>query len=332
MCTGLTITTPAGFFFGRNMDIDRPFGERVIIVPRRYACGFLHEPRREAGYALIGMGSVVDNLPLYAEAANEKGLCAAGLNFPGFAQYAKAPLDGHFNVSAPELITWLLTHYASVAEARADLARLNLLGEPVRPGLPVPPLHWLLADRHESLVIESTADGLRVQSNPVGVLTNSPTFDWHLTNLRQYMGLRAEQPAPANWGDLALRPLGEGVGGVGLPGDASPPSRFVRAAFLRNSAAFGESEAEAISQFFHVLDAVAMVRGNVALPNGNLDLTTYASCIAVDRGAYFYKTAGNSQLNVVNLHEEELDGTELIVHELRGEQSVYTHAPRTAKG
>ncbi|MFC6593011.1 choloylglycine hydrolase [Deinococcus lacus] len=327
MCTGLVVTQESGFFFGRNMDIERSFGERVVITPRRFPLTFKAEAPRHEGYATIGVGSVVDDYPLYAEAANEKGLCAAGLNFPGYAHYANGPREGACNVAAYELISWILSRYASVDEAYPDLQRLNILDMPFKAGLPVPPLHWLVADRKRAVVIESTAEGLRVYDNPVGVLTNNPTFDWQLTNLRQFMGLTPQQPADTNWGDLSLTPLGQGQGMFGMPGDFAPPSRFVKAAFLRNCAAYGDSEAETISQFFHVLDAVAMVRGSVQLPNGDLDLTTYSSCIAVDRGVYFYKTAGNNQISAVDLHAEPLDTDRLLVHELRREQSIYQHPP-----
>lgn len=323
MCTGMALTRQAGFYFGRNMDIDRSFGERVVITPRNYPLSFKEEPASRAGHAVIGMGSVVDGYPLYADAVNEKGLCVSSQNFPGYAHYAAGPAQGRVNLSAYELISWVLSRYASVDEAYGDLLRLNLLAIPFKEGLPVTPMHWLVSDRERSVVVEQTVEGLSVLGNPVGVMTNNPPFGWHLTNLRQYLGVRPEQPENVTWGDLELRPLGEGQGAFGLPGDFSPVSRFVKAAFLRNHATFGDTEEEIVTQFFHVLDAVAMVRGSVALPGGWLDETTYSSCVSVEKGIYYYKTYGNSQISAVSLHHENLDGRDLIVHELRGGQSVF---------
>ncbi|CAM3694873.1 hypothetical protein DEFR109230_08735 [Deinococcus frigens] len=180
------------FYFGRNMDIERSFGEGVVIVPRRYTLTFKKEPAQQVKYAMIGIGSVAKEYPLYAEAVNERGLGVAATYFPGLAQYAAEEKDGHFNVASHELIPWILARYATVDEAYDDLTRLNLMGLPFMDGLPVTEQHWLVSDRHRSVVIEFTEGGL------------------HLTNLRTYLGVTAGQPQATSWDNLPLTALGQG--------------------------------------------------------------------------------------------------------------------------
>ncbi|OLV20098.1 Choloylglycine hydrolase [Deinococcus marmoris] len=314
------------------MDIERSFGEQVVITPRGYPLTFKREAAQTVKYAMIGMGSVAQDYPLYAEAVNERGLGVAGTYFPGFAKYATEEKEGHFNVAAYELIPWILSRYATVDEAYDDLTRLNLMALSLMDGLPVAELHWLVSDRKRSVVIEFTEAGLQLTEDPIGLLTNNPSAAWHLMNLRTYLGVTAEQPEETSWDGLPLTALGQGQGAYGLPGDASPPSRFVKAAFLKAHAAGAETEAERVSQFFHILDGVAMVRGTVALPNGGMDSTTYSSCMSIDEGLFYYKTYGNSRITAVDLNGEDLDGEKLIVYPLNQQQDILRQPQPRGKG
>ena len=259
MCTSIAMKWGGGYF-GRNMDVEYSFGEQVAVTPRRYPLRFWRQPDQEEHFALIGMAHVAGGRPLYAEAANEKGLYMAGLNFPGSAWYEPDPSADCDAVAPYELIPWVLGSCATRGEAKARLARFRPLGVPLAAGLPLAPLHWHIADRTGALVLEATREGVRLYDDPAGVLTNNPPFPFHQLNLSQYQHLTARPTenrlAPA----LPLEAFGQGMGAVGLPGDASPASRYVRAAFCKLNAPDPGGELERVSDFFHLLDAVAMVR------------------------------------------------------------------------
>ena len=319
MCTCIALESN-DFYFGRNLDLTTSFGEGVLITPRAFPLRFWQEPPQRRHFAMIGMAAPSKELPLYAEAVNEKGLGMAGLHFPGNAVYPKGS-GGRRCVAPYELIAWVLGQCAAAEEAAALCRNLVLAGPP-EGGLPLAPLHWMLADREACFVLEQTESGMQVWENRTGVLTNNPPFPFHLQNLRQYRHLstRAGENRFAPW-DLA--PFGEGFGAIGLPGDASPASRFVRAAFYRANASLKGTEADAVSQFFHILDAVAMVRGSVVAEDGAEDETVYSCCVNASRGIYYYKTYGNSRLEAVHLFQEDLDSDALIPFALEREWQVH---------
>ena len=188
----------------------------------------------------------------------------AGLNFPGNAVYWPEE-PGRDNVTPFEFIPWVLGRCATVAEARVLLDRLNLWGVPFRPELPLAPLHWMISDRSGSITVESVKEGLQVYDNPAEVLTNNPPFDYQMTNLSNYLNLTPWEPENHFSSQLDLTTYCKGMGALGLPGDLSSVSRFVRAAFTRLNAVSGPSEAESVSQFFHILGSVAQSRGCVRL-------------------------------------------------------------------
>lgn len=270
---------------------------------------------------MIGMATVVEGYPLYAEAANEKGLCIAGLNFPENAYYPPQEAADKANISPFELPLWVLGQCASVEEARALLNRTHIVGIPFSERMPLAPLHWHIADRESSIVVECMQSGMRVYDNPAGVLTNNPPFDFQLTNLRQYMGLRSGEPDNSFGAGLALAPFGRGFGTLGLPGDFSPASRFVKAAFLRLNSVCEEEENSSVSQFFHLLDAVAMPRGAVRADD-RWDITTYSCCINAAKGVYYYKTYDNSQITAVDMHREDLEGEQVKSFALESGQRI----------
>ena len=320
MCTAATYQT-RDFYFGRTLDYEFSYGDEVTITPRGYAFAFRHAGRLEHPYAMIGMAHVAQDYPLYYDAMNEHGLCMAGLNFVGNAAYADV-IPGRENVAQFELIPYLLGQCASVAEARDRLARLNLVGTPFSAQLPAAQLHWLLADQHQAVVIESMADGLHIYDNPVGVLTNNPPFPQQLFQLNNYMSLSPRQPENRFAPQLPLAPYSRGMGALGLPGDLSSASRFVRVAFTRMNAVSGDSEAESVSQFFHILGSVEQQRGCCEVRDGQYEITLYTSCCNAARGIYYYTTYENRQITAVDMHRENLNGSALIRYPLITEQQI----------
>ena len=320
MCTAATYQT-RDFYFGRTLDYEFSYGDEVTITPRSYAFAFRHAGQLDHPYAMIGMAHVAQDYPLYYDAMNEKGLCMAGLNFVGNAAYADV-IPGRENVAQFELIPYLLVQCASVAEARDRLARLNLVGTPFSAQLPAAQLHWLLADQHQAVVIESMADGLHIYDNPVGVLTNNPPFPQQLFQLNNYMNLSPRQPENRFAPQLPLAPYSRGMGALGLPGDLSSASRFVRVAFTRMNAVSGDSEAESVSQFFHILGSVEQQRGCCEVRDGQYEITLYTSCCNAARGIYYYTTYENRQITAVDMHRENLNGSALIRYPLITEQQI----------
>lgn len=320
MCTCITFKN-GDFYFGRNLDLEYQFGEQVVITPRNYAITFKKNQEYTVHYGMIGMASVAENYPLYAEAVNEKGLCMAGLNFPGNACY-KEEKEGAVNVAPYEIIPWLLGGCSTVKEAREMLANVNIIELPFTEKLSTAPLHWMLADREECIVLEAVEEGLKIYENPWGVLTNNPPFPFYQSYLCNYMNLSSQPPVNRFSQELDLKPYGQGMGGMGLPGDASPASRFVRAAFLKWNSKCSPEENANVSQFFHILDGVAMVQGSVMTPEGKCDITTYSCCVNVDQGIYYYKTYGNNQIQAIRMDEKYLERKELQVYSLQTEQQI----------
>ena len=261
------------------------------------------QPEQAEHFALIGMVHMAGGRPLYAEAANEKGLYMAGLNFPGSAWYEPDPPADCDAVAPYELIPWVLGSCATLTEAKTRLARFRPLGVPLAAGLPLAPLHWHIADRTGALVLEATREGVRLYDDPAGVLTNNPPFPFHQLNLRQYQHLTARPTENRLAPGLPLEAFGQGMGAVGLPGDASPASRYVRAAFCK-------------------LNAPDPGGGSVVTPEGKLDLTTYACCFSAGSGTYYYKTHGNSRLSAVRLSGTDLEGSEVQLFPLCREEDV----------
>ena len=320
MCTAITYQ-PRELYMGRSLDYEASYGEEIVMLPRRFPLRFRHGGGLEQGYAILGTAHVADGYPLYYDAVNEKGLGIAGLNFVGNAHYA-APQDGRQNVAQFEFIPWLLRQCATLAEARQLLQAVNLTGTPFSAHFPAAQLHWLLADTTGALTLEPTAAGLQIYENPVGVLTNNPPFPQQLFALNNYMHLSPRQPENTFAPDVPLQAYSRGMGALGLPGDLSSPSRFVRAAFVRANARSERTEDANVSQFFHILTSVEQQRGCCELDDGQFEITLYSSCCNADQGIYYYTTYDNRQITGVKLHAADLDSARLTAYPLADTQQI----------
>lgn len=319
MCTAVTYKNR---YFGRNLDYDRSFGESVVITQRAFPFRFPEGQMLQKHHAIIGMAHVSENYPLYYDAMNEKGLAMAGLLFGGNAVYHR-PVAGKENIPSWGLIPWVLGQCERVAEAETLLLRLNLTDVSFSEDLPPSPLHWMIADKERSIVVESMADGLHVYENRAGVLTNNPPFPFHLENLNQYLNLTAEEPENRFSEKIDLKPFSRGMGALGLPGDLSSASRFVRAAFVR-SHSLSEEKGD-VSQFFHILGAVEQQRGCVHLGEGRYEMTIYSSCCDMEKGVYYWKTYENYEIQKLELTGENMEGNGL--HRLQINPEIYiSHA------
>ena len=288
MCTCLSLRGDH-LYFARNMDLDCDFARTAVRAPRAFPLA-----GRRRHYAVAGVAQVREGIPYFAEGLNERGLYVAGLYFPDAVYAAKGMAPHVFMTSALALC-------ASASEAARLLTNTDISGEGVDG--PAPPLHWMLADRTRTLVVERRAEGLFVHENAFGVLTNSPPFPFHADNMRQYMGLSASSPA-CGWHPLT--PFGVGFGGIGLPGDGSPASRFVRAAFLRANA-----KGASLFDVFGILRSLAFPAGLARTERGE-ERTLYSSVADADDGIFYYATDAHPRPCAVRLSGRE-EGNSLAV-------------------
>jgi len=319
MCTAATYKTK-DFYFGRTLDYEFSYGEEITVTPRNFVFRYSFMGTMEKHYAMIGIAHIEGEYPLYYDAVNEKGLGMAGLNFVGNADY-KGEIAGKENVASFEFIPWILSQCATVQEAKNLLYKINLTDRKFNDKLPAAQLHWLIADRKEAITVESVKDGIMVYDNPAGVLTNNPPFKEQMFQLNNYMHLSTRSPQNHFSDKLPLSVYGRGMGAIGLPGDLSSQSRFVRAAFVKMNAVSGDSENESVSQFFHILGSVDQQRGCCEVEDGKYEYTIYTGCCNADKGVYYYTTYDNHQITAVDMYKENLEGGHLITYPLiQGEQ------------
>lgn len=317
MCTASNYITD-NHYFGRNFDYEISYNERVTVTPRKYELKFRKIDDIKTHYAIIGISAGIDEYPLYYDACNEKGLAIAGLNFAGNAVYREFEED-MVNITPFELIPYLLGTCSSVSEAREVLGKINLVNINFADELPLSPLHWMISDEVESIVVEPLADGLKVYDNPVGVLTNNPPFDKQLFYLNNYRGLSNKNPE--NTFGVDLEEYSRGMGAIGLPGDLSSASRFAKVAFTRANSYSDNDEASSVGQFFHILGSVEQQNGCTFIDDPDLyEYTIYTSCYNTNKAILYYRTYHNSQITAVDLYRENLDSSELINYLLINEE------------
>ena len=315
MCTAICYRSNASYF-GRNLDLDRGYGESVVITPRNYEIKMRCEKPLKSHYAMIGMATVVEDYPLYYEATNENGLSMAGLNFPENAVYFGFAEEKD-NITPFELIPWILAQCACVDEAKALLEKINLVNTHFSDQLPLSPLHWMISDKNGSIVAEPLKDGVKIYGNPFEVLTNNPHFEYHCTNVSNYMGLSTGQAISQFAERIPMKNYSLGMGAMGLPGDYSSSSRFIRALFVKENSMSGNNEKSNVNQFFHILNSVAMPKGCVQAAEG-FEYTRYSSCCNMDMGIYYYTTYDNFAITSIPMHDVDLNQSQLYTYDVKG--------------
>ena len=308
MCTSVCYRNNTSYF-GRNLDLDRAFGERVVVTPRNFEIKMRCVESVKSHYAMIGMACVVNDFPLYFDATNEKGLSMAALNFPENATYYDFAKEKD-NVAPFELILWILGRCASIEEAKWLMSKINLVNINFSNELPLSPLHWMISDKERSIVLEPLSDGLKIHDNPFEILTNNPPFEFHKINASNYMGLSTDRAKSKFKDNIPLKNYSFGMGAIGLPGDFSSASRFVRALFVKENSVSEKDEKSNVNQFFHILNAVAMPKGCV-LVNQEFEYTRYSSCCNIERGIYYYITYDDFNIQTVDMRKTDLDAKNL---------------------
>ncbi|MBQ1183464.1 MAG: choloylglycine hydrolase [Clostridia bacterium] len=320
MCTAITLKTK-DFYFGRTLDSEFSFVEQVTVTPRNFEFNFRSGIALKNHFAIIGMAYVQNDFPLYYDAMNEAGLAMAGLSFPNNAFY-REEIEGKDNIANFELPLWILAQCKTVADARDLINNINVTNTAFSDNLQPTPLHWMIADSDSSIVVESTSDGIAVYDNPVGVMTNNPRFPMHLQRLNDFIHLTPNEPQNTFSDKVNLERYCKGLGAVGLPGDLTSPSRFVRVAFNKCNSVSGDSEEESVSQFFHILGTVEQVNGACYLGNGLYEKTVYTSCCNCTKGIYYYTTYSNRSITAVDMNKCNLDGNTLECFMLENKERI----------
>lgn len=304
MCTAIS-TCGKHHLFGRTLDLEYSYGESAILTPRRYPLPFRHEASAREHTATLGIGIVKDSVPLYYDAANEHGLCAAALNFPGNAVY-RPYRAGRRNLASFEVIPYVLTACRTISEAEEILHGVNITDDAFSAEMPPSPLHWIFADKDRCITLESVEDGVHLYENRFGVLTNNPPFPYHELRLTDFMGLGAAPPENRLYPEMDLAHYSRGAGGIGLPGDFSSSARFIRAVFAKNHTAHSADDSE-ISRFFHMMDTASIPNGCVKTDSGDCVRTVYTACADASARTYYFTTYTCRRIRAVRLTETLAD-------------------------
>lgn len=314
MCTAASFKNK-NTYFGRTLDYEFSYGEKVTITPRNYPFEFRHLELNNNHYAIIGMAHIHNDYPMYYDAMNEYGLGMAGLNFVGNAKYNEV-IEGKENVAQFEFISFILSTCKNVLEAKNKIKEINLVKTPYNEYYPAAKLHWILRDTNDCIVVEAMEDGLHIYDNKTGTLTNNPPFNYQLENLKNYVSLNNDEPNKSFSFNEAF--YSRGMGSVGLPGDLTSQGRFVRVVYTAHFSVASPDENSSVNQFFHILESVWQTRGLCKI-NDKYEITIYASCMNLNEGIYYYKTYDNPQISAVYLKNENLNSSKLISYDLAKE-------------
>lgn len=316
MCTAISWKAQR-HYFGRNLDLECSFGEHIAIVPRRLPLRFSSGETLSDHPAMIGTAHLCDDYPLFYDAANECGLCIAGLNFPENAHYEDR------GIACYEIPLRLLSQCKTAPEAVQCLLSEGISGKAFSEAMPATPLHFMLADRDQCFTVEPMADSIHIHENPLGVLTNNPPFEFQMMHLNNYRNLTPDEAENRFSRRIELNRYSRGMGAIGLPGDFSSQSRFVKAAFVKLHSPISEDRDADLMQFFHMLESVAMPLGSVVLENAAMEKTVYSVCYDAENGVYYYRTYENSRISAVNMYREALDSDQLIAYPMQNRFCVY---------
>lgn len=319
MCTGIS-TFCNGHYFGRSLDISVSYPFEILVAPKDYQFPFFNH--QNSHLSIIGMGIKKENYPFFFDGMNECGLGMAGLNFPNHAYYFKEKDVKKVNLAPYELIQYVLSSAKTLEEGKELLKDIHLIEKDDAFEMNTSPLHWLLADGKNAVVIENTEEGLKVYENPYHVLTNNPPFPYHYYNVTNYLNITPNYPENTFATSLKLTPNSVGLGGVGLPGDNSSPSRFVRAFYHLDHLELQTKDEVNANEFLHVLDSVIQVKGAAKDASGQDEFSAYASCISQKTMTYYVKTYENSQIQGVKMSPEMQNGKEILSFPLNKEPNI----------
>jgi Penicillin V acylase and related amidases len=321
MCTAITLQSKQSEnFFGRTMDFSYNIEPELYIVPKYYVWNnFFNMHKSYNCYSFIGIGQESDGMFGFFDGVNEKGFAAATLYFAGYAKYNQLSNCNHKEpISSLDFLHYILGRCGSIEELKEILLDVCIVGleDPVTQT--VAPLHWIATDKSgDCVVIEQTEKGLKVFQNQIGVMANSPDFEWHMTNLRNYMDLSPTQNSDVTWGKIHLKPFGQAGGTMQLPGGYTSPERFVRTAYEKNHIPTPNNSFEAINACFHIMESVSIPKGIVITNRNTYDYTKYTAFINTNTCEYFFKTYDNTSITSANLWDNYTNNTQDLLRKVK---------------
>lgn len=329
-CTGLRLNAKDGSMVqGRTLEFGTYIDTSIAVIPRKYVFQgtSANGPGLKYQTKYAAVGALAFDVPALLDGLNEKGLAVGTFYFPGFAAYTESTAENQNRSLSPiEFPNWILTQFATVEEVKQGLSQIALVALPLAAwGNTIPPFHYIVYDQKgDCIVIEPVEGKLIVHDNPLGVMTNSPTFDWHMTNLRNYINLRTQNVAPLKVHGIELAPLGQGSGMHGLPGDFTPPSRFVRAAVFTYTAFASANAEEAVLQTFHLLNQFDLPLGLIREEDQgtmHADFTSITCVRDPQSLKYYYKTYDDQTIRMVDLKQFDLEAKKIKTLKTQGKQT-----------
>jgi len=338
-CTGIRLIAGDGtVIHARTMEFAIDIHSDVMMVPRGYERTGTTPDGKEglkwkAKYASVGANGV--GLPVLFDGLNEKGLAAGTFYFPtsaGYMPYTAA--DAGKTIAQWEVGSWILENFASVEEVKANIGNIVVPAVVFGGWGFAPEAHYTVHDSTgKSIVIEYVGGKLNIHDNPLGVITNSPAFDWHMTNLRNYVNFSMTNVPLVQLGSIKLLPFGQGSGMLGLPGDFTPPSRFVRAVAFSQSVFKPKTGEDAVLEAFHILNQFDIPKGAAREhekdEHGNIlaDYTIWTAASDLKAKQYYFRTYENSQIRMVDLMKMNLDGKDTVKISMKGAESIKSLIP-----
>ncbi|MGK7954475.1 MAG: linear amide C-N hydrolase [Crocosphaera sp.] len=325
-CTGLTLKAADGsVVFGRTMEWGTfELNSRVVIVPRGYeyksrvgdgVTGIVWKTVYGAvGLDVLGKDHIQDGM-------NEKGLTVNVFYHPGFAEYAKLdPNKSASSIEALDVAQYLLTTSATIEDVKKAMAAVSVVGL-LEPAIGIaPPIHLIVTEpTGRAVVIEFTKGVTTFHEAPLGVITNAPNYDWHMTNLRNYLNLSAVSLPDKEIEDLNFQPLGAGSGMIGLPGDFTPPSRFVRAVAFSKTARPTDTGSETMYEMFRILDNFNLPLGaaegdGITDTEGMRSSTIWTTAYDTKNLILQYHTQHNRRIRQMDLKEIDFETPEQLMY------------------
>lgn len=293
------------------MDLFNEIKKEIIITPKNYIVNFKKLESINNHYAVIGIGMIQDNFPLYYDAINEYGLGFVALNFPNYCKYYKYR-SKYINLAPFELGLYLLINFKSINEIKNIIKNINLCNIDFSKDLKNTPLHFMISDQKETIVIEPTLEGFKIYDNPFDILTNSPPFSYHKTNLLNYINLTNKDIKNNLNPSLNFTHYSHGMGAIGLPGDFSSTSRFIKGYFVKS---FLDLSIDNVLQSFKCLDSISMIKGCVQV-NDLYEYTVYSSLYDLKKGILYYKTYLNPIIKSRNIYDYDINSSFLINEKL----------------
>lgn len=307
LCTDMTILSKnKNTFFGRTMDFSYELDPEIYVSPRDYRWDTgINDLTINNKYKFIGIGQNIGKIT-FTDGTNELGLAGAVLFFPGYANYSNYENSNanRISIASIDIINYILGNCSDVQDVIKTLNNINIIGVEDSVTNSVAPLHWIFVDKKgKCITVEKTANGLQIFDNQLKVLANSPNFEWHMTNLRNYINISPFQQESISWGDITFTPFGQGTGTFGLPGDYTSPSRFVRTAYLKSFTAAPTTDEEAVNTCFNIIKGVTIPKGAVVTKRGTNDYTQYTAFMNINSGDYYFNTYFNNQITKVSINQ-----------------------------